>query len=141
LDFEKNANFFDENWPKSQKLMIITSTPGNPELLALSTDAYIQGLLAPLSLRKFGAIAISRVGKFLLLSQIRSEAVIKCSSTLIRSWADYVTRDDSHAALFESCPKPSELGHHASMLIYLMLTFYAIYLLGLFLRSKWGLFI
>jgi hypothetical protein len=29
LFFEKNANFFAENWQKSQKIMIITSTPGN----------------------------------------------------------------------------------------------------------------
>jgi hypothetical protein len=28
LVFEKNANFFAENWQKSQKIMIITSTPG-----------------------------------------------------------------------------------------------------------------
>jgi hypothetical protein len=28
LVFEKNANFFAENWEKSQKIMIITSTPG-----------------------------------------------------------------------------------------------------------------
>jgi predicted secreted acid phosphatase len=28
LDFEKNANFFAENWQKSQKIVIITSTPG-----------------------------------------------------------------------------------------------------------------
>jgi hypothetical protein len=27
LVFEKNANFFDENWQKSQKIVIITSTP------------------------------------------------------------------------------------------------------------------
>jgi hypothetical protein len=27
LDFEKNANFFAENWQKSQKILIITSTP------------------------------------------------------------------------------------------------------------------
>jgi hypothetical protein len=26
--FEKNANFFAENWRKSQKIVIITSTPG-----------------------------------------------------------------------------------------------------------------
>jgi hypothetical protein len=26
LDFEKNANFFAENWQKSQKIVIITST-------------------------------------------------------------------------------------------------------------------
>jgi hypothetical protein len=28
LVFEKNANFFAENWGKSQKIVIITSTPG-----------------------------------------------------------------------------------------------------------------
>jgi hypothetical protein len=27
LDFEKNAIFFAENWQKSQKIVIITSTP------------------------------------------------------------------------------------------------------------------
>jgi hypothetical protein len=31
LVFKKNANFFTENWEKSQKIVIITSTPGaNP---------------------------------------------------------------------------------------------------------------
>jgi hypothetical protein len=28
LVFEKNDNFFAENWHKSQKIVIITSTPG-----------------------------------------------------------------------------------------------------------------
>jgi hypothetical protein len=28
LVFEKNANFFAENWQKSQKIAVITSTPG-----------------------------------------------------------------------------------------------------------------
>jgi hypothetical protein len=28
LVFEKNANFFVENWQKSQKIVIMTSTPG-----------------------------------------------------------------------------------------------------------------
>jgi hypothetical protein len=28
LVFEKNANFFAKNWQKSQKFVIITSTPG-----------------------------------------------------------------------------------------------------------------
>jgi hypothetical protein len=28
IGFEKNANFFAENWRKSQKVVIITSTPG-----------------------------------------------------------------------------------------------------------------
>jgi hypothetical protein len=27
IGFEKNANFFAENWRKSQKIVIITSTP------------------------------------------------------------------------------------------------------------------
>jgi hypothetical protein len=31
LVFEKNANFFAENCQKSQKMVIITSTPGHPE--------------------------------------------------------------------------------------------------------------
>jgi hypothetical protein len=30
LVFKKNANFFDENCRKSQKFVIITSTPGHP---------------------------------------------------------------------------------------------------------------
>jgi hypothetical protein len=29
LVFEKNANFFAENWQKSQKIVIIISTPGS----------------------------------------------------------------------------------------------------------------
>jgi peroxiredoxin len=29
LVFEKNANFLAENWEKSQKIVIITSTPGH----------------------------------------------------------------------------------------------------------------
>jgi hypothetical protein len=32
LVFEKNANFFAENWQKSQKNVIITSTPGHPDV-------------------------------------------------------------------------------------------------------------
>jgi hypothetical protein len=28
LVFKKNANFFEENWQKSPKIVIITSTPG-----------------------------------------------------------------------------------------------------------------
>jgi hypothetical protein len=33
LVFEKNANFFAENWQKSLKIVIITSTPGaNPTI-------------------------------------------------------------------------------------------------------------
>jgi hypothetical protein len=36
LAFEKNANFFAENWQKSQIIVIITSTPGaNPTIVSL----------------------------------------------------------------------------------------------------------
>jgi purine nucleoside permease len=38
LVFEKNANFFAENRQKSQKVVIITSTPGHPELDAVAAD-------------------------------------------------------------------------------------------------------
>jgi hypothetical protein len=31
LFFEKNANFFAENWQNPQKIVIITSTPSHPE--------------------------------------------------------------------------------------------------------------
>jgi hypothetical protein len=30
LVFEKNAKYFDENWQKSQKIVVITSAPGHP---------------------------------------------------------------------------------------------------------------
>jgi hypothetical protein len=36
LVFEKNANFFTENWQKSQKIGIITSTPGHPDVNKLA---------------------------------------------------------------------------------------------------------
>jgi hypothetical protein len=36
LGFEKNAIFFTENWQKSPKIMIITSTPGHPDFIILS---------------------------------------------------------------------------------------------------------
>jgi hypothetical protein len=40
LVFEKNANFFAENWQKSQKIVIITSTPGaNPSTFKSTTTA------------------------------------------------------------------------------------------------------
>jgi hypothetical protein len=42
LVFEKNANFFAENWQKSQKIVIITSTPGHPGLYAASMRWIIQ---------------------------------------------------------------------------------------------------
>jgi hypothetical protein len=53
LVFVKNANFFAENWQKSQKIVIITSTPGRPgadqgDPAALKNRANILGLaLAP----------------------------------------------------------------------------------------------
>jgi hypothetical protein len=34
LVFEKNANFFAENWQKSQKIVIITTTPGHTDQAA-----------------------------------------------------------------------------------------------------------
>jgi hypothetical protein len=34
----KNANFFAENWQKSQKIVIITSTPGLRKLNSLASD-------------------------------------------------------------------------------------------------------
>jgi hypothetical protein len=34
LVFEKSANFFAENWQKSQKIVIITSAPGWPDEFA-----------------------------------------------------------------------------------------------------------
>jgi hypothetical protein len=37
LVFEKNANFFAENWEKSPKIVIITSTPGHT---AANTDGF-----------------------------------------------------------------------------------------------------
>jgi hypothetical protein len=48
LDFEKNANlFFAENWQKSQKIVIITSTPGCqtvPLQLWAGRYTYLEGL-------------------------------------------------------------------------------------------------
>jgi hypothetical protein len=57
LVFEKNANFFAENWQKSQKIVIITSTPDwpnfsplgdyllRPVILKITGIAFIFGLL------------------------------------------------------------------------------------------------
>jgi hypothetical protein len=40
LVFEKNANFFAENWEKSPKIVIITSTPGaNPTIVRYNVSA------------------------------------------------------------------------------------------------------
>jgi hypothetical protein len=42
LVFEKNANFFAENWQKSQKIVIITSTPGghsNPQTFEVNVQS------------------------------------------------------------------------------------------------------
>jgi hypothetical protein len=36
LVFDKNANFFAENWEKSQKIVTITSTPGHPDFATKS---------------------------------------------------------------------------------------------------------
>jgi hypothetical protein len=35
LVFEKNAKFFDENWQKSRKIVIITSTPAEWKTMVL----------------------------------------------------------------------------------------------------------
>jgi hypothetical protein len=40
LVFEKNANFFAENWQKSQKIMIITSAPGELCIAVISADKW-----------------------------------------------------------------------------------------------------
>jgi hypothetical protein len=42
LVFEKNANFFAENWPKSQKIVIITSTPGRNRVRRVSKTVKLQ---------------------------------------------------------------------------------------------------
>jgi hypothetical protein len=42
LVFEKNANFFAENWQKSPKIAIITSTPGRPAAKAKRRSFYLQ---------------------------------------------------------------------------------------------------
>jgi hypothetical protein len=39
LVFEKNAKFFDENWQKSQKIVIVTSTPGVTRSAELSNKS------------------------------------------------------------------------------------------------------
>jgi hypothetical protein len=39
IGFEKNANFFAENWQKSPKIMIITSTPGQSAIAAAESFA------------------------------------------------------------------------------------------------------
>jgi hypothetical protein len=41
LVFEKNANFFAENWQKSQKIVIITSTP-DPQKKTRVTFPYVR---------------------------------------------------------------------------------------------------
>jgi hypothetical protein len=59
LIFEKNAKFFDENWQESQKIVIITSTPGYPAL------GYQAIGLKPSALICFGGSASHLVPKFL----------------------------------------------------------------------------
>jgi hypothetical protein len=41
LVFEKNANFFAENCQKSQKIVVITSTPGANPAIANSNAAAV----------------------------------------------------------------------------------------------------
>jgi hypothetical protein len=45
LVFEKSANFFAENCRKSQKIVIITSTPGVWQCFSMFTEMYKQGQL------------------------------------------------------------------------------------------------
>jgi hypothetical protein len=48
LVFEKNANFFTENWQKSQKIVIITSTPdGFVKNIAQNVAQYILVKIKP----------------------------------------------------------------------------------------------
>jgi hypothetical protein len=50
LDFKKNANFFAENWQKSQKLVIITSTPGaNPAIVSYNGTLNIYNAMSSLA--------------------------------------------------------------------------------------------
>jgi hypothetical protein len=45
LVFEKNANFFAENWEKSPKIVSITSTPGassSTSVATATTPAFLQ---------------------------------------------------------------------------------------------------
>jgi hypothetical protein len=44
LFFEKDANFFAENWRKSQKIVIITSTPGADSTIAEFTLTTVSSL-------------------------------------------------------------------------------------------------
>jgi hypothetical protein len=62
LVFEKTANFFAENWQKSQKIVIITSTPG----LTLDKDIDLNSLCQM-------NVGISKFGAFLYSRQLRHE--------------------------------------------------------------------
>jgi hypothetical protein len=67
LAFEKNANFFAENWQKSQKIVIITSTPAfvnlkndtqskqNPPNLVTLVDTQIPGAIIEVDNLSFSA--------------------------------------------------------------------------------------
>jgi hypothetical protein len=46
LVFEKNANFFAENCRKSQKIVIITSTPGPRQSTQLPEKLYVHHLVS-----------------------------------------------------------------------------------------------
>jgi hypothetical protein len=45
LVFKKNANFFAENWEKSQKIVIITSTPVNDLLVFWHLSFYLNSFI------------------------------------------------------------------------------------------------
>jgi hypothetical protein len=70
LVFEKNANFFAKNWEKSQKIVIITSTPGNSTLkktlsIAGLPDGLFSNKKSQLGLILEG-LAMENLGRYIL---------------------------------------------------------------------------
>jgi hypothetical protein len=51
--FWENANFFAENWQKSQKIVIITSTPGTNPTTAIHNAGVVNFYNATSSLARF----------------------------------------------------------------------------------------
>jgi hypothetical protein len=86
LVFEKNANFFAENWRKSQKIVIITSTPGQKNFeratfrFQLSKEAELS---SPIGLRN--SISMLETRKSELLSRLET----------LRAEADLLARESS----------------------------------------------
>jgi hypothetical protein len=52
LVFEKNANFFAENWQKSQKIVIITSTPGKVSHEYVREESFLDMIHLPMYVGK-----------------------------------------------------------------------------------------